>query len=341
MRTDTFDYDLPPGLIAQDPLPVRDTSRLMVVDRAGRRTSHHSFRDLPGFLRPGDCLVVNTSRVIPARLAGTKEPTGGAVELLLLENTGGDRWKAMSRGAALRPGVRLSFAEGALSARVVEGPLAGQVTVDLEAPCGNTRDAIEMAGQVPLPPYITHELPDGERYQTVYAEREISAAAPTAGLHFTPALLDEIGGIGVAVARLELAVGMDTFVPVREELTEDHRMHSEWYSLDDECAAAVNAARSAGGRAVAVGTTSVRVLESCADEDGTVSPASGYTDIFITPGYRFKAVDALITNFHFPRSTLIMLVCAFAGTDLILASYEEAVRERYRFYSFGDAMLLV
>jgi len=341
MRTETFDYYLPPGLIAQDPLPDRDTSRLMLVDREQRRASHHSFRDLPGFLMPGDCLVVNTSRVIPARLAGTKEPTGGAVELLLLENTGGDRWKAMTRGASLRPGVRISFARGALAARVVEGPRAGQVIVDLEAPGGNTRDAIDVAGEVPLPPYITHELLDGERYQTVYADREISAAAPTAGLHFTPTLLDEITCLGITIARLELAVGMDTFVPVREELTEDHRMHSEWYSMDDECAAAINAARSAGGRAVAVGTTSVRVLESCAKADGTVSPGRGYTDVFITPGYSFKAVDAVITNFHFPRSTLIMLVSAFAGTDLLLASYGEAVRQSYRFYSFGDAMLVV
>jgi len=338
MKTAAFDYHLPPELIAQDPLAVRDVSRLLVLDRASGEVSHRVFGDLPGLLRPGDCLVVNTTRVLPARLHGRKQPGGGAVELLLLESAGGPKWKAMTRGASLRPGTRATFADGLLEAEVIGGPVEGIVTVELSAE-GDVGRAIDEAGSVPLPPYITHELADPERYQTVYARREISSAAPTAGLHFTPELLDRIASLGVDVARLELAVGMDTFVPVREEEVEDHRIHQEWFSLDDECAATVNAARRRGGRIVAVGTTSVRVLETCAEGDG-VAPASGRTGLFIFPGYRFKAVDALITNFHFPRSTLLMLVCAFSGTDRVLSAYAEAVRERYRFYSFGDAMLV-
>jgi S-adenosylmethionine:tRNA ribosyltransferase-isomerase len=351
MKTSTFDYRLPTELIAQDPLPERDASRLMVLDRAARTVSHHVFRELPDFLRRGDCLAVNTTRVLPARLHGRKEPSGGSVELLLLEKAppgsghGGalslDLWKAMTRGAALRPGVRISFGGGALEAEVVEGPEGGVVTVELAARDGGMQDALDSCGEVPLPPYITHDLEDAERYQTVYSERELSSAAPTAGLHFTERVLAEAGTKGVAIARLELAVGMDTFVPVREELLEDHRMHSEWFSLDDTCAAAVNDARGKRGRIVAVGTTSVRVLEACALDDGTVTARQGCTDLFITPGYRFKAVDALVTNYHFPRSTLLMLVCAFAGTEFLLEAYEEAVRERYRFYSFGDAMLVL
>ena len=344
MKTSIFDYDLPPGLIAQDPLPERDSSRLMVLDRATRRVTHHVFRDLPELLREGDALVVNSTRVLPARLHGKKEPSGGAVELLLLESATpgqGSRWKAMTRGASLRPGVKISFADGVLEAEVIGGPDEGIVTVELSAAGGDVHVAIDACGEVPLPPYITHELPDSERYQTVYAERELSSAAPTAGLHFTPDVLDRLAAKGVLTARLELAVGMDTFIPVREEEVEDHRMHTEWFSMDERCAATANEARRRGGRVVAVGTTSVRVLETCASDDGTVAAGHGRTDLFITPGYAFKAVDALITNFHFPRSTLLMLVCAFGGTDFVLRAYEEAARERYRFYSFGDAMLVL
>jgi len=340
MRTDTFDYDLPAGLIAQDPLAKRDASRLMVVDRASGEISHHLFSDLPGFLHERDCLAVNKTRVLPARLSGTKLETGGRVELLLLEKVGGESWKAMTRGASLRRGAKVVFGEGKLVASVAEDPLEGVVVVELAAGAGSVAEAIDECGRVPLPPYITHELADAERYQTVYAEREISAAAPTAGLHFTEELLREVRGMGVSVAGLELAVGMDTFVPVREELVEDHRIHSEWFSLDGPAADAINAAQDCGARRVAVGTTSVRVMETCVDGSGLLHAQSGYTDLFIMPGYNFKAVDALITNFHFPRSTLLMLVCAFGGTDLVLRAYREAVRERYRFYSFGDAMLL-
>jgi S-adenosylmethionine:tRNA ribosyltransferase-isomerase len=339
MKTDTFDYHLPAELIAQDPLAVRDSSRLLVLDRASGEISHRVFRELPELLRPGDCMVLNTTRVLPARLRGRKLPTGGSVELLLLECLGDSRWKAMTGGASLRPGVRVAFADGRLEATVIEGPAEGIAVVELSAPGGDVERAIDEAGRVPLPPYITHELADEERYQTVYARRELSAAAPTAGLHFTDALLDRVSAAGVDVARLELAVGMDTFVPVREQNVEDHRIHQEWFSLDDECAHAVNSARARGGRVVAVGTTSVRVLETCATADG-VAPRRGQTGLFITPGYGFRVVDALVTNFHFPRSTLLMLVCAFGGTEPVLGAYAEAVRERYRFYSFGDAMLV-
>jgi S-adenosylmethionine:tRNA ribosyltransferase-isomerase len=349
MRTDCFDYELPVELIAQDPLPDRSTSRLLVVDRVTSGLAHHAFTDLPSLLREGDCMVVNTSRVLPARLQGRKEGTGGAVELLLLERTGpaagvtgaaSMRWKAMAGGASLRPGVRLELGES-LEATVLCGPSEGIVEVELISPGGDVGRAIRERGRVPLPPYITHELADAERYQTVYSEREISAAAPTAGLHFTNALLESIEGAGVVIARLELAVGADTFVPVRQERVQDHRMHSEWYRLAPECALKVNATRRAGGRVIAVGTTSVRVLETSAGDDGTVRPGEGHTDLFITPGYRFKTVDGVVTNFHFPRSTLLMLVCAFGGTGLVLDAYNAAVRERYRFYSFGDAMLLL
>ena len=344
MKTSIFDYDLPPGLIAQDPLPERDSSRLMVLDRATRRVTHHVFRDLPELLREGDALVVNSTRVLPARLHGKKEPSGGSVELLLLESATpgqGSRWKAMTRGASLRPGVKISFADGVLEADVIGGPEEGIVTVELSTAGGDVHAAIDACGEVPLPPYITHELLDSERYQTVYAVRELSSAAPTAGLHFTPDVFDRLAAKGVLTARLELAVGMDTFIPVREEEVEDHRMHTEWFSMDGRCAATVNETRRRGGRVVAVGTTSVRVLETCTADDGTVAEGHGRTDLFITPGYAFKAVDALITNFHFPRSTLLMLVCAFGGTDFVLRAYEEAARERYRFYSFGDAMLVL
>lgn len=349
MRTEDFDYALPQELIAQDPLADRSSSRLLVLDRKSGSVSHRHFTDLSSYLQAGDCLVVNTTRVLPARLIGTKEPTGGSVELLLLEAEDRkaaasgrfpDIYRAMTRGAAVRPGVRIDFGD-ALAATVLAGPEEGVVRVRLSTSGGDLREALDDVGRVPLPPYITRELDEAERYQTVYSEREISAAAPTAGLHFTPELLEGLAVAGISIARLELAVGMDTFVPVREEQVEDHRMHSEWFSLDEECARAVNATRSGGGRVIAVGTTSVRVLETCAADSGEVVPRSGRTRLFITPGYQFKVVEGIITNFHFPRSTLIMLVCAFGGTGFVLDAYRLAVADRYRFYSFGDAMLLL
>lgn len=337
MRTDTFDYDLPNELIAQEPLRERDASRLMVLERATGRVSHRFFRDLPALVGTGDCLVLNTTRVMPARLIGRKRPSGGRVELLLLEAED-DTWRAMARGAGLRPGVEVAFASG-LSAIVLEGPREGIVRVRLSAP-GDVHDAIHASGVVPMPPYVKHELRDPERYQTVYSLAETSSAAPTAGLHFTPRLLDLVQQAGATIARLELSVGMDTFVPVRAENVLDHKMHSERFTLDEACARAVNGAGDARRRVVAVGTTSARVLETCALPRGGVAARNGATDLFITPGYEFKAVDALITNFHFPRSTLLMMVCAFAGTERVLSAYAEAVAMRYRFYSFGDAMLV-
>jgi S-adenosylmethionine:tRNA ribosyltransferase-isomerase len=342
MKTEVFDYHLPDELIAQEPSGVRDTSRLMVVGRAGSTVSHCVFKDLPKLLDPGDCLVVNSSRVFPGRLKGRKEGSGGRAEIILLERVGPGLWRALAGGAALRPGVRLRF-DGSLTGEVVEGPLAGKALIrfDSAAVEGDIDELVFRTGDVPLPPYIKKELSDPERYQTVYGEREISAAAPTAGLHFTDGLLDEIRSRGIIVERLELAVGLDTFLPVREARIEDHRIHSEWFSIGAECARGVNEARDRGSRVVAVGTTAVRALESAADARGRLTPRSGYTDLFVAPGFGFKAVDALVTNFHFPRSTLLMLVCAFGGTGLILEAYRQAVRERYRFYSFGDAMLVI
>jgi S-adenosylmethionine:tRNA ribosyltransferase-isomerase len=341
MKTDLFDYELPGELIAQQPARERDSSRLMCVDRGRGSITHHTFSDLARLLRRGDCLVVNNSRVFPGRIKAVKEPTGGAAELLLLENTGEGRWKALTKGATLRPGLSLSFQSSYIKAEVLDGPAEGKVEVSFTLDGEAAPDwEVFGLGSVPLPPYITEEIPDAERYQTVYSDREISAAAPTAGLHFTERLLTELSEAHIEVATLELAVGMDTFVPVREDNVEDHRIHSEWFSLDERCALAVGEARPRGGRVVAVGTTAVRVLESAATPDGVVEARTGYTDLFITPGYQFLAVDALITNFHFPRSTLLMLVCAFGGRELILEAYQTAVRERYRFYSFGDAMLI-
>lgn len=341
MKTDLFDYPLPRELIAQQPLPERDASRLMLLERSSGSVTHHTFRDLHGLLRRGDLLVVNTTRVFPGRLNARKEPTGGAVELLLLEKTGRGAWNTMTRGASLRPGAELSFAGSGITAEVIEGPVEGRAEVRFESAGKPSPDeSVFSLGRVPLPPYITGEIDDPERYQTVYSERESSAAAPTAGLHFTGRLLTELGKAGIQVAGLELTVGMDTFVPVREDEVEDHRMHSESFAVGEACARAVNETRSRGGRIVAVGTTAVRALESAAFSDGTVGPRAGSTTLFITPGYSFKVVDALITNFHFPRSTLLMLVCAFGGRELILGAYETAVRKRYRLYSFGDAMLV-
>lgn len=343
MRTDLFDYPLPPDRIAQEPAPERDSSRLMVVERATGEISHRLFRDLPELLAAGDCLVVNNSRVFPGRLEGKKENSGGTVELLLLERPKPDAWLVIAKGAALREGTKIVFGEGDLAARVLRSPRDGKLLVRFEAP-GDPSKIEELVfdhGKVPLPPYIKKEISDPERYQTVYAAREISAAAPTAGLHFTDELIQQLKGGGVRFAHLELAVGLDTFIPVREKEVEDHVIHSEWFAIDRECASAANGAKEAGCRVIAVGTTSVRALESCAGTDCRVSPGSGRTELFITPGYEFRAVDALITNFHFPRSTLLMLVCAFGGFELVMRAYREAVAGDYRFYSFGDAMLVI
>ncbi|MFH1151263.1 MAG: tRNA preQ1(34) S-adenosylmethionine ribosyltransferase-isomerase QueA [Actinomycetota bacterium] len=339
MRTDLFDYTLPRDLIAQSPSPVRDESRLMLVERGTRRIINHVFNELPSLLRPGDLLVVNDTRVFPGRLKAAKDPGGGSVELLLLEESSPGTWSAMTRGARLRPGTVLSL-DGEVRGEVLEGPREGVVTVRFEATGGQDIDeAVFARGEVPLPPYITADVPDPECYQTVYSRRQISAAAPTAGLHFTERLLERVVDAGARVASIELAVGRDTFVPVREESIEDHNIHSEWFSVGRECALAVEQTHRQGGRVVAVGTTVVRALESAAGS-GTVRPAGGRTELFIVPGYGFRVVDVLLTNFHFPRTTLLMLVCAFGGRDLILEAYRVAVAERYRFYSFGDAMLI-
>lgn len=350
MRMADFDYELPPEAIAQEPVEPRDASRLLVLHRDQGRLEHRIFRDLPEYLRPPDVLVVNESRVRPARLVGEKEGTGGVVELLLLRPDPDGAWECLARpGRRLRPGHRLVFGGGELRAEVLAslpGSPAGVRRVRLEHE-GSLDEVLERLGKVPLPPYIHRELEDPERYQTVYAKEVGSAAAPTAGLHFTPELLDRIRAMGVQVVPVVLHVGLDTFRPVTEEEAEDHPMHQEYYAIPPETARAVNEARARGGRVVAVGTTSVRALESAAlraEEAGTgerVAAGSGWTGLYIYPGYRFRAVDALITNFHLPRSTLLLLVSAFAGRETILEAYRVALAEGYRFYSFGDAMLIL
>lgn len=343
MRVDEFDYDLPPELIAQEPLPERDASRLMVVDRDSGRWIHARFRDLPRFLRPGDCLVLNDTRVRPARLFG-RRATGGQVEFLLLDPLGDGRWLALGRpGRRLRAGtVAICGDDRPLRVHVEEVRDGGERVIRLEPPSGETVDeTLQRLGRVPLPPYIRKELDDPERYQTVYAREEGSVAAPTAGLHFTPELLARLEAQGVRIAYLTLHVGVGTFRPVTVDRVEEHRMHAEFYRVEPATAAAINATRAQGGRVVAVGTTVTRTLETVAADDGTVRPGSGWTDLFIYPGYRFKAIDGLITNFHLPRSTLIMLVAALLGKERTLAAYREAVARRYRFFSFGDAMLIL
>jgi S-adenosylmethionine:tRNA ribosyltransferase-isomerase len=337
VRTSDFDYHLPPELIAQAPAEQRDAARLLVVDRASGASAHHHVRDLPSLLRPGDLLVVNRSRVLPARVVGRLRG-GGRAELLLLRRLAAGRWQALGRPARrLRPGDAVEIAPN-LRVRVVQAEPAGVREVCVEAEPAVDPDAVLLAaGSVPLPPYIRGWTGDTERYQTVYAEVEGSAAAPTAGLHFTPQLLDRLRSAGVELATLVLHVGLDTFRPVEVADPLGHHMHAEWYVVPPETVAQVQAARAAGRRLVAVGTTSVRALESWAATGRT----EGWTDLFVLPGHRFRLVDGLMTNFHLPRSTLLMLVSAFAGRERVLAAYAEAVRERYRFYSFGDAMLLL
>ncbi len=339
MKTSDFDYELPEELIAQTPLERRDASRLMTLDRNTGETGHFHFYDLPKFLRPGDCLVLNDSRVLPARLIG-RRPTGGMCEILLLTDRGGDAWECLVRpGRKLKPGTEVSFGDGQLTARVEQELEDGKRLVRFSYQ-GIFLEVLERLGRMPLPPYIKAELRDNERYQTVYSKVMGSAAAPTAGLHFTPELLERIQRMGVKVCYVTLHVGLGTFRPVKAENIQDHEMHSEFCMIPAETAETVNETRRSGGRCVCVGTTSCRTLESFAAEDGTLSERSGWTDIFIYPGYRFKSVDALVTNFHLPQSTLIMLVSALAGREHVLAAYEEAVRERYRFFSFGDAMFI-
>lgn len=341
MRLSDFDYDLPKELIAQKPVEPRDASRLMVVDRSSGAIAHRYFRDLPEYLRPGDALVVNETRVMPARLLGSRERTGGAMEVLLLKRLSQNRWETLMKpGRKARPGERIVFGDGLLVATVVGPTDFGGRVLDFQYE-GVFEHLLERLGQMPLPPYIHEQLDEPERYQTVYAREWGSAAAPTAGLHFTPELLDRLAWLGVEVHKITLHVGLGTFRPVEVEDPTQHKMHSEFYHVSPEAAAAINAVRARGGRLVAVGTTTVRTLETAADERGTLYPGEGWTDIFIYPGYRFKLVDSLVTNFHLPKSTLLMLVSALAGHELIMKAYREAVAERYRFFSFGDAMFIL
>ena len=339
MKKTDFTYELPPELIAQTPLDQRDASRLMCLDKTTGAVHHGQFRDLPELLREGDCLVMNDSRVIPARLFGIR-PTGGSVEVVLLRDLGGDEWECLTRpGRKTPPGTEITFGDGELAATVVRAGADGNKILHFRYR-GIFLEVLDRLGQMPLPPYIKEKLEDRERYQTVYARDPGSAAAPTAGLHFTQELISGIKARGVRICYVTLHVGLGTFRPVKEENIEDHPMHAEYCIVPEETAAAVNDARSRGGRIVAVGTTSCRTLESFADEEGLLRAGSGWTDIFIYPGYRFRAVDALITNFHLPESTLIMLVSALAGRENVLRAYREAVAEKYRFFSFGDAMFI-
>ncbi|MSB19006.1 tRNA preQ1(34) S-adenosylmethionine ribosyltransferase-isomerase QueA [Flavonifractor plautii] len=340
MKTADFDFYLPEELIAQTPLERRDASRLLVLDKETGATRHMHFFDLPTLLRPGDCLVLNDSRVLPARLLGHREPTGGAVEVLLLIDRGDKVWECLVRpGRKLKPGTRLSFGDGSLKAEVVEVCEGGNRLVRFEYE-GIFLEILERLGKMPLPPYIKAELSDPERYQTVYSREVGSAAAPTAGLHFTRALLEQVQEMGVKVCYVTLHVGLGTFRPVKEEEITDHEMHSEYCMISAETAETINRTKREGGRVICVGTTSCRTIESWAAEDGTLKECAGWTNIFIYPGYRFKALDCLITNFHLPESTLIMLVSALAGREHVLAAYKEAVEQRYRFFSFGDAMFI-
>ena len=340
MKTADFDFYLPEELIAQTPLERRDASRLLTLDKHTGAVEHHHFYELPQFLKPGDCLVLNDSRVLPARLIGHR-PTGGACEVLLLVDRGDKCWECLVRpGRKLRPGAQVIFGEGKeLTATIEEELEDGKRLVRFHYE-GIFLEILEHLGKMPLPPYIKEELQDNERYQTVYSKVVGSAAAPTAGLHFTPELLAKVQGIGVKVCYITLHVGLGTFRPVKAEDIQDHEMHSEFCMISQETADIINETKRNGGRVICVGTTSCRTIESFAAEDGTMTERSGWTNIFIYPGYHFKVLDALVTNFHLPQSTLIMLVSALTGREHVLAAYEEAVKERYRFFSFGDAMFI-
>lgn len=340
MKTSDFNFDLPQELIAQTPIERRDASRLLVLDKATGAWEHRHFFDLPEYLRSGDCLILNDSRVLPARLLGQRLPGGGACEVLLLIDRGEKTWECLVRpGKHLRKGARLSFGDGELAAEVTEVLEGGNRLVRFEYD-GIFLEVLDRLGKMPLPPYIKEELQDRERYQTVYSKVVGSAAAPTAGLHFTEDLLQKVQNEGVNIGYVTLHVGLGTFRPVKEDDITDHLMHSEYCVIPQETADLINTTKKNGGRVICVGTTSCRTLESWAAEDGTMKASAGWTNIFIYPGYRFKVMDALITNFHLPESTLIMLVSALAGRENVLNAYEEAVRERYRFFSFGDAMFI-
>lgn len=340
LKSDYY-YDLPPELIAQDPLEKRDDSRLLVLDRSTGKREHRRFSDITEYLKKGDCLVLNDTKVIPARLLGTKEETGAAVEILLLNNKGEDIWEALVKpGKKLKEGSFVTFGDGRLKASIEKVLPDGNRLVRFYY-TGIWEEILDELGTMPLPPYITHALKDKSRYQTVYARYEGSAAAPTAGLHFTKELLGRIEESGVRTAYVTLHVGLGTFRPVKAENILDHHMHSEWYSVSEETADIINSTKQENGRVICVGTTSCRTVESAADGKGFVKAGSGDTDIFIYPGYTFKVTDALITNFHLPESTLLMLVSALAGRETILDAYREAIDQRYRFFSFGDAMFII
>ena len=341
MKTSDFYYELPQELIAQDPLADRSSSRLLVLDRESGKITHRTFCDITDYLRSGDCLVLNDTKVIPARLIGIKEDTGATVEVFLLERKEEGIWETLVRpGKKLRKGARVVFSEGELKCEITDVLDDGNRLVRFEYD-GIFEEILDRLGQMPLPPYITHSLEDKTRYQTVYAKYDGSAAAPTAGLHFTKALLDKISGMGVKICFVTLHVGLGTFRPVKVEDISEHHMHTEWYNISPEAADLINSTKEAGNRVICVGTTSCRTIESACTNDGKVIAQSGNTDIFIYPGYEFKVLDGLVTNFHLPESTLLMLVSALAGKDRIMAAYNEAIRERYRFFSFGDAMFIL
>lgn len=340
MRKEDFNFDLPEELIAQDPLEDRSSSRLLVLDKETGKTEHHVFREIIEYLEEGDCLVINDTKVIPARLIGSKIGTDAKIEVLLLKRKENDVWETLVKpGKKAKIGTRISFGDGLLVGEVVDIVEEGNRLIHFEYE-GIFEEILDRLGQMPLPPYITHQLEDKNRYQTVYAKHSGSAAAPTAGLHFTPELLKKIEEKGVQIARVTLHVGLGTFRPVKVDNILEHHMHSEFYEIEEEAAEKINTAKANGKRVIAVGTTSCRTIESAAKEDGTIAPVSGWTDIFIYPGYQFKVLDCLITNFHLPESTLVMLVSALAGREHVLNAYEEAIKERYRFFSFGDAMFI-
>lgn len=341
MKLTDFNYDLPEELIAQDPLEKRSDSRLMVVGREDGSITHKHFYDIIDYLNPGDCLVINDTKVIPARLMGVKSDTGASIEVLLLKRKEEKVWETLVKpGKKMKVGAKVVFGDGLLKGEVIDIVEEGNRLIRFEYE-GIWEELLDQLGQMPLPPYITHQLKDKNRYQTVYAEHEGSAAAPTAGLHFTKELLQQIKDKGVDIAHVTLHVGLGTFRPVKVDNILDHHMHSEFYMVDQEAADKINAAKARGNQVISVGTTSTRTIESVADENGFMRAASGWTDIFIYPGYQFKVVDSLITNFHLPESTLLMLVSALSTRENMLHAYEVAVQERYRFFSFGDAMLII
>lgn len=340
MDVKDFDYDLPEELIAQDPLEDRSSSRLMVLDKNTGEVSHHVFKEIVKYLRPGDCLVLNNTKVIPARLFGVKEGTMAKIEILLLKRRQNDVWETLVKpGKKAKPGTKIIFGDGLLTGEVIDVVDDGNRLIQFSYE-GIFEEILDKLGQMPLPPYITHQLKDKNRYQTVYAKYDGSAAAPTAGLHFTKELLQQVKDKGVDIAEITLHVGLGTFRPVKVDNVLDHHMHSEFYMVSQEAADKINNAKKNGGRIISVGTTSTRTLEAASDENGMLKECSGWTDIFIYPGYRFKVIDCLITNFHLPQSTLVMLVSALAGREHVLNAYKEAVEERYRFFSFGDAMFI-